>query len=306
MSDTRDAYDLSDEEYQKALNNPESLFEQDEEEQEENLGYDPNTEDLDDQDQENQDEQDQNQDKGDTGFQGTDFAKAPDQQKITLIHNGQTIEVSQQEAVNLAQKGYDYEKKTAQIAPHRRLIELVEGDEELQEIINRHVVRRTMPKTSKREDFDTEDEWFQDNMERIMAKTTPVVSKAEPDVTQQSQAQATPTGQGGESPVVRALRNRDPQHFEAVKPHLVQAIQGLKVEDYQRITQSAAEVVKFYDQVKSQVVGTQTGRSAARKPGQKSFNLRGGGGPPRTPAKKNVWELSNKDFNTQLRKAKGY
>jgi hypothetical protein len=296
MSD-KDVYDLTDEEYAEALN--QGLDQQDQDDDFEETDEGRSTYDQ--------------ADETDLGGQDTTQDEDPlnqreTEQKITLIHNGQAIEVTQQEAINLAQKGYDYEKKTSQLAPHRRLIELVEGDEELQSIINRHVIRKTMPAPSKREDFDSEDDWFRDNMEKVLAKTTPIVSPRREEQ-EQTTAPNAPTGQGGqvESPIVRALRQRDPQHFETVKPVLVDAIKKLTVDEYSRITQSATEVVKFYDKVKSEVVaGGNSGGTAAQR-GGRTFNLRGGGGVASRPApRKNVWELSNKDFNEQIRKAKGY
>jgi len=58
--------------------------------------------------------------------------------------------------------------------------------------------------------------------------------------------------------------------------------------------------------VKTKVVQNPA-RRTTNSTGRRSFNLRGGQ-PVRqvSSSKRNVWDLSNKDFDSQIRKAKGY
>ena len=315
MGDTgRSAFDLTDEEYQQFLSDPESL----EQEQDPNQDPDPGQEQDPDPDPDPGQEYsfETEETPGSAHPQSAqppaDPAPGPSSsQQVTLVHNGQQITVPLQEAINLAQKGFDYERKTAQIAPHRRLIELIEQDEGLQEVINRHVVKKVIPQASKRDEFSSEEEWLQDNLERIMAKTSPVFQRTEestPTGQTVPQGMSTETAPTQESPIVQALRQRDPENFDNVKGHLTAAIRNLTVQQYAEVTQDPNKVFEFYDQVKTQVQSPQQARPASsRAPRKPTFNLRGGTtGQPRTPEKKNVWNLSNKEFSNILQQVKGY
>jgi len=233
-------------------------------------------------------------------------------QTMTIVHNGKEQELTLDEVRNFAQKGYDYETKTKQLAPHRRLITLVEEDEDLQGLINNYVVGKSVGEVKKREDFDTEEDWLQANLENVLAKTNPFTtgkSEAENTSTTETDINLNTNPAVG---VYERLQARDKENYESVVPVMMKVAQQLSVADYNKITQSEDMVIKFYDKVKEQVVGqgSNSGGNNNVNTGhgkQRTFNLRSNRTAPgkRTP-KKNVWELSDNEFEKQIQRAKGY
>ena len=226
--------------------------------------------------------------------------KSTEEEVFTLLHGGKVITLPKSKVINLAQQGFDYQEKTTKLAPYRRLIKLVEDDPELQEKINNHVVSKKIPSLAKREDFETEDEWLKANMTTVASKMNPAFS---------TETEGTATSPSTEeAPIVRALKLRDPEHFTTVAPHLVSAIKKLTMEQYQSISNDPAEVVKFYDFVKARVLSPPAKAPlASGQPVKKTFNLRSGmSRSSAAPEKKNIWELSNKDFDRLTRKVKEY
>ena len=232
----------------------------------------------------------------------TDSTIAP--QMVELVHKGKTVTVSMQDAINLAQKGYDYEDKTAKLAPHRRLVKLVEEDEELQDVINSYVTSKTTGDLPKRDDFENEDEWLAASVNKAVSNIAPFTTgKAETEVDTDTTIVSTT-----EAPIVTKLRGLDPQNFDKIAPHFIAAAKQLTVEQYQQISTSEANVIKLYDIVKNRVLKGPTSSSSTGLNGkQKTFNLRSNRttSGKRAP-KKNVWDLSNKEFDKQLQRAKGY
>lgn len=227
----------------------------------------------------------------------------PATETVTLIHKGVSKTVTIAEAINLAQKGYDYETKTANLAPHRRLVEIVESDPEIRDYINNKVLSKTMPVVSKREDFETEELWLADNMVKAASAANPVIPGKVEATTETTEA---PTGQGGEPPLIKMLRQRDPDNFDKVKVYLAPALQSLTVAQYQAVAQDVNAVFKFYDSVKRQKAPQTT---IAGQSKEKTFNLRSGQGnsnASRPNKPKNAWDLSNKEFDSVMNKTKGY
>ena len=221
--------------------------------------------------------------------------KSTGQQEKTfnIIHNGKNITVTEQELLNLAQKGFDYEQKTTEIAPMRKLVKLVKDDKELQSLINEHVANKVIAQTSKREDFETEDEWLQDNLTKTVSKLAPVIDENNLNFLPESDSMVNQEPQ--EPEIVSVLRQRDSQNFDIVLPKMQEAVRHLTIAKYQEISSDPNKIIQFYDKVKELVI----------KSPKKTFNLRSGS---RTPNRqpRNVWDLSNKDFNKIIQKTKGY
>jgi hypothetical protein len=301
----KDAYDLSDEDFDQMLNEGQTaITDPDDGEGEEieiNLeGDDEGGDDGSDNDDDGGDDLDLDLNLDDEDLENV---KPASPQMIDLVHNGKTVSVTIEQARNLAQKGYDYEDKTAKLAPHRRLVQLVEEDEGLQDVINNYVTGQTLGELPKREDFETEDEWFAAGINKAVSNVAPFTSKdAAPTQTDvQTDTQAEP-------PIVTEMRQRDPDNYDTVAPHFIKAAEQLTVAQYKQVSSSKEGVIKLYDMVKQRVLkGPASSQSTGSQGKQKTFNLRSNRSTSgkRAP-KKNVWDLSNKDFEKQLQRAKGY
>jgi len=219
--------------------------------------------------------------------------------RVTIIHNGQQIQVTQQELVNLAQKGFDYEAKTKAIAPHRRLIELVNADKSLKDVINDHVTSKFV-EVDSRENYDNEDEWMAANLKKTVSKVSPFIGEESVSDPATEQSNTTPE-------IVTVLQQRDPENFQKIVPYFGKAAETLTKAQYDHVASSTENVIKFYDQVKAQVMKVKNvnNKTVNKK---KTFNLRSNQGNRSNKAKRktNVWDLPNDQFGKILKKVKGY
>jgi len=262
MSENKnDPMDLSDEEYQKSV---QELTSQDSTETETPEPLVPELE----------DEQEEEEVK--------------DEELFEIVYKGETQKVSREKIIELAQKGYSYHSDMNRIAPHKKLVKLIEGDQEIGNLVNDYVKNRAKPQTSKLEDFESEEAWLEDNLERQ--------KKAEKF---KEIHEATP---GQE--IVEFFRNKDPKNYEKVLSAVGQYANELTVKEYDAINHDMDKLEAFYEEVKVQVLskGDPTMRPSA------SFRSRSGGGaPPRTKkSEPKAWEMSSKDFNKIIQKVKGY
>ena len=185
---TKEAFDLSDEDFDDIMSNlgedTSKDSDNDEPQRDETaqddllkgiFDDDDDTDDVTDDDTDNtgsfdsDDSDDSDSDDSDTSESDT----GPEE--MSIVHNGKVITMPVDEVVKLAQKGFDYESKTAAIAPHRRLISLVESDKEIQDFINQKVVGSKIPEIEDRDKFDSETEWLKANMTKALAAQNPVV-----------------------------------------------------------------------------------------------------------------------------------
>ena len=203
-----------------------------------------------------------------------------------IVYKGEVQKLPRDKVIELAQKGFSYHSDMNRIAPHKKLVTLIEGDEEISTLVNDYVSERAKPTTSKLDDFDTEEAWLDDNLKR--QKAAEKFSQAEPTPGQE---------------IIEFFRDKDPENYEKVLGALGDHANQLTMADYQKINGSMDELEKFYDNVKSKVV-TET---PVVKPKQTFRTRSGGGAPPRqTSTKQKAWEMSSKDFNKMIQTVKGY
>jgi hypothetical protein len=204
-----------------------------------------------------------------------------------IIYKGERKQLTKDKVIELAQKGFSYHADMNRIAPHKKIVTLIEEDEDLANLVNNYVEERAKPKTSKLEDFDSEEAWLEDNLKRV--------KKAE------QFAQVQPPSPGQE--IIEFFQTKDPENYEKVLGSMGQYAERLSVAEYKKINESMEELEKFYDNVKQQVIST----PVKTRPKQ-TFRARSGGGePPRQEkSKPKVWEMSSKDFNKLIQKVKGY
>jgi len=226
-------------------------------------------------------------------------------ESIEIIHGGQAYKFTKDKIIELAQKGFDYDKK---VGPHGKLVQMIETDPGLAQMINNYWqgklagtsegVAETKPKFEAKplKDYETETEWLQDNFQNFLKTYEP--PKKEESVK--------PRQDGPES-VKNMLKMRDPVNFEKVFPSMMDAIPNLSVRDYKRIDSDLGALCQFYDFVKGQATEVPKKETVENvdKPG---FRVRSGGGEaPKDEEKADyAWNLNKDDFQKQLNKVKGY
>ena len=188
----------------------------------------------------------------------------------------------------LAQKGFSYHSDMNRIAPQKKLVTLIESDEKIGELVNDYVKERATPRTSKLEDFETEEAWLEDNLtKREDAKKFTNTSESTP-----------------QQEIIGFFMEKDPDHYEQVLTALGDHVGALSVNEYEVINSDMGKLEEFYDKVKEKVVNPSTGQVKPKA----TFRARSGGGAPPRVAKssKNAWEMSSKDFDKIISKVKGY
>ena len=86
-----------------------------------------------------------------------------------IVYKGEVQKLPRNKVIELAQKGFSYHSDMNRIAPHKKLVTLIESDEEISKLVDNYVSERANPKTSKLDDFDTEEAWLEDNLKRQKA-----------------------------------------------------------------------------------------------------------------------------------------
>jgi chemotaxis protein histidine kinase CheA len=207
-----------------------------------------------------------------------------DEQLFEIMYKGKKHKLTREKMTELAQKGFSYHTDMNRIAPHKKLVTLIESDEEISKIVNNYVAERAKPKVSKMEDFDTEEEWLEDNLTRRQKAA------------KFAQVKSSTPGQE----IIDFFRTKDPENYEKVLTAVGSEASQLTVAEYEEINKSMVKLEEFYDKVKAKI-------SAPVKP-KPTFRARSGGGvlPRKTKGGKNAWELSSKDFNKLIQEVKGY
>ena len=255
-----------------------------------------------------------------------DSEKPPDSDKppedaalVEITHNGVVYRVTPEKYKELAQKGYDYDHK---IGPHARLVQLINSKPEIATMVHDYVVRdvtgsqppgqETTPPEAKGpelkplKDYESTEDWLRDNLETFAAaqpkpeaatSVDPVIAQDMPEVQ-------------------RLLYSHDPHHYQEVVAHFEEEFENLTMKKLKIIESSYAELEKFYDEVKKRVVPDGTAPPQPNIPPETpvvppvtpAFHVKpGGGAPDRTTDQADlVWEMSNKDFDATLAKAKGF
>lgn len=205
-----------------------------------------------------------------------------------IVYKGETKKLSREEIKNLAQKGFSYHQDMNRIASKKKLVSLIEEDEEIGKLVDDYVRNRAKPKVTKLEDYPSEEEWLSDNIKRI--------NKAE-KYAKQAQTQSNP---GQE--IIEFFRMKDPENYEKVLVEVAKQANDLTVNEYTKVNSSMEELERFYDTVKGRLANPE-----ASKPKQ-TFRMKSGGGEVSRPKENNtkVWELSSKDFNKAISEARGY
>lgn len=224
-----------------------------------------------------------------------------------IVHRGQVHKVTKDKMVELAQKGFDYDFK---VGPHGKLVQLIDSDREAQEVLNSYIrnkygggnqpQQQKQPELKPLSEYEDERQWLADNVKAIqesMPKPQPVV-------------QADPV-----SVLDQAIRAYDPVGCHDVIPRLAEFSQRLSIRDGQTIEEFASRgdlrpFFKFYEYAKEQVSSEKQATKKEPPAEQKStFRMKSRGGePPRSTEKQiNAWELPQKDFQAMLAKVKaGY
>ena len=224
---------------------------------------------------------------------------------IEIIHDGQAYNFTKDKIINLAQKGFDYDRK---VGPHGKLVQMIETDPNLAQMINNYWQGKLAGtsesgqvakgeagfKVKPLEDYETETEWFQDNLQNFL--------RSYKFPTQEVGAKPSQEGD-----VKNMLKMRDPANFNRVFPKMMDAIPSLSVRDYQRIDNDLAALCQFYDFVKDQEM-KKSGAGNTKPVDKPGFRVRSGGGEaPRDEEKADyAWNLNKEEFQKQLDKVKGY
>lgn len=203
-----------------------------------------------------------------------------------IVYKGETKKLSREEIKNLAQKGFSYHQDMNRIASKKKLVSLIEEDEEIGKLVDDYVRNRAKPKVTKLEDYSSEEEWLSDNIKRI--------NKAE------KYAKQTQSNPGQE--IIEFFRMKDPENYEKVLVEVAKQANDLTVNEYIKVNSSMEELERFYDTVKGRLANPE-----ASKPKQ-TFRMKSGGGEVSRPKENStkVWELSAKDFNKAISEARGY
>jgi len=254
------------------------------------------------------------EEKGDFKFEVDDLKpkeqttpQPKDEELTEIVHNGQVFRLTKQELVNMAQKGFDYNRK---MGPHQKLVQLIEADPGVSKVVDDYIQGKfkqegepqfkPLPLT----DYDSEEEWLKANLVKAMGEMAPATKPVDTQ----------PANVSNPADVIaEALFNRDTEHFHEVAPLLDNyAKKYLTVAEYNHINdpRNRKDLFRFYDKVKEHLLSQRSSQPPTpRKEGERPrFSAKPGGGEaPRKPDKTNVaWELPNDEFQKVLAKARGF
>lgn len=245
----------------------------------------------------------------------------PGSEMIELIHNGQVHKVTREKAIQLAQKGFDYDVK---VGPHQRIAQILETDRGAGQVLNDYLTGRLQvpaaetspvvpdkpaaPELKALSEYDSENEWLRDNVAAIQKATPAPAPAPAPQTPQYNPVDG----------IANTLAARDPEGYGRVSPVLDEfARKNLTMEQYTQVNSGdMASLTRFYDWVRPQVMGQPSANPqgfAGAPPGpvtpkgNPQFRVRSqGGAPPRETDSQRVWELPNDQFQAIISKAKGY
>lgn len=217
-----------------------------------------------------------------------------------IQYKGQTKRLTEAEMTALAQKGFSYNSDMNKIREKKKIVTLIEADPEIGNLVDNYIKEKANPKIQKLDNFDTEEDWLQANI-------TASQESAKYKEIQQKVQDPTPPGAKEGTAVVNHLAERDPEHHKVVLSSMGKYASKLTKAQYDRVNTSVEALEEFYDAVKVEVLKGNPPQPIKTKP-KPSFRIKSGGGTPPRQAKTEpkAWEMSSKDFNEVLRKAKGY
>lgn len=209
-----------------------------------------------------------------------------DEELFEIVYKGEVKKLPRSKVKELAQKGFSYHADMNRIAPHKKIVELIESDEEIGKMVNDYVAERVKPKTTRLDDYESEAAWLEDNLKR-QRKAEKFSQIAKPSPGQE---------------IIAFFRDKDPEHYETVLKAVGEHAEQLTVAEYKKINDSMDELEAYYDRIKEKVIS-----GTSSKPKQTFRTRSGGGAPPRqSKSGQKAWEMSSKDFNQMIQKVKGY
>jgi hypothetical protein len=213
----------------------------------------------------------------------------PDEELFEIVYKGEVKKLPKTKIKELAQKGFSYHEDMNRIAKQKKIVKLIEEDEEIGKLVNDYVVNRAKPKLAKLDEYDSEEAWLSENLKRLQ--------KAE----KFAKVQQPNPGQD----IIEFFRDKDPENYERVLLAISQQADNLTVAEYKKANSSLEGLEELYDKTKRSMATNTTGQEGAPR---QTFRVRSGGGdPPRTTqTTSKVWELSSKDFEKMLQEARGY
>jgi hypothetical protein len=247
---------------------------------------------------------------------------------VDIKHNGQIHRVTREKAIELAQKGFDYDKK---VGPHQNFAKLLEVDSELRQKVNDHVRSRMRGETTVQQqqqqqqqvqppedpfkDAEDDDPITVADARKALKTQADQIDARLNERLQELQQRSAPSPQPNQadlSPGDRLLLGRDPENYQSVRPYLHDYAQRyLTMAQLERVDNDPKALIEFYDWVKEQVLTSQQQQTSAqnRKKTSRdsSFRMQSGGGqPPRqTDEGEDVWKKSKKEFDELIQEFKG-
>jgi len=229
---------------------------------------------------------------------------------IAIVHNGQVHTLTKEKAIQLAQKGFDYDTK---IGPYQKMIKLIEADPDARKMLSDHFMQKAGGDNPGGKDalkpiseYEDERDWLRDNVNHLMQGQNPTAPEGG----------ATPPADDPIAKIETDLKMRDPDNYVQVMQRMPEFSKKLSVEQYQRVNTDFKALCKFYDYVKDNVLGPPAPKEDAPEPPptpsgaseDAPFRMRSGSQSPpaETPKGENLaWDLPNDKFNAVLNKAKG-
>lgn len=292
-----DAFDLSDEDFRKAIDEGVTEEEEGQEDQAEVLQEEEGNPEADEVDDEvGKAEESEKVEESDEETKPS-FNLGDESGMFEIKHKGQVYRLTKDRLINLAQKGFDYDSK---VGPHARLVDLINSDKEAQSLLDEHFRKKAgmEPKVKPYAEFgDNPDEWLKENL------------KENAGAVRQPPQQPRPVNPL--EVVAHRLEQRDPEHFLKVTEKMPKYRQFLTVGQMERIQQDFNALCSFYDQVKKYegIGGVEEAKteSAPKTPKPKPpFRSVSGGKAAKTIEGKNFWEMSKKEFADMKARARGY
>jgi len=251
---------------------------------------------------------------------------------LEIKHRGQIHKVTREKALELAQKGFDYDVK---IGPHVNLVNLVQNDPGAAAALQGYLEGKLKGgaaqdaasgsekgktgkdwKIRKVSEFDNDEvAWLKNFLEENQENLRPAPREA-------PAAPAVHPVVG----IARQLAGRDPEHYLKVMPRLEEFARQLKHGDYEKVNANFSNLCKFYDWVKGRILSEgadaaagdpaalaadPAAAAAAGKTVRPQFRAKSGGGVPDRGAggkdsEDYYWNKSQKEFNQLVAQLKGF
>jgi hypothetical protein len=224
----------------------------------------------------------------------------------TIVYRGEEVQVTDEELVNLAQKGYDYDQK---VGPHQRLAGLLEQHPDLSEELNKKLMARLSgeEQAPTEEEQESEDPYFDQQFERKMEES------GLKDTVKKDKALSTH----------QELYASDKENYDMVRQGVEMTANLMEPDQIARLHDpSTGAYARLFTKVRKNMLqqgiikpnGTAKPKAEKKavKPGTKkqkagSFRMPAGGKkePPQKKGVKSVWDMPQADFDKLVRRTKG-